>query len=119
MKVPCILDLKPDRVNSESGIVAKSGCHVKTKGYSVLVVAGTISFDGDVGATGTSKDLFGNGALTGASTGGAGAEAGGGAAVDLDIGGGTAPVTCGCGLFFAFLSLEYPISETISSNNLP
>ena len=85
--------MKPDKVNSESGIVAKSGCHVKTKGYSVLEVAGTISFTGGAGATGISTVLFGSGAFTGASTGGVGAGTGDAAA---GTGAGTgAPVDAG------------------------
>ena len=53
-------------------------------GYRVLEVAGTISFAGSVGSTGASTELFGNGAFTGASTGGAGAGSG------ARTGGGTA-----------------------------
>jgi hypothetical protein len=84
----------------------------------VLVVAGTISFDGEVGATGASTELFGNGAFTGASTGGAGAGTGVGAAVE-EVVVGAAPFTGSCGLSFFCLSTEYLISEIISSNNLP
>lgn len=45
----------------KSGIVAKYGGHVKTKGYLVLSVAGTISFEGVDGVPGVTTDFIGDG----------------------------------------------------------
>lgn len=86
----------------------------------MLVVAGTISFDGEVGATGASTELFGIGAFTGTSTDGDDAGAGDGVGVGVaDDLGVVVGVACGCGLSMVFLSTEYLTSEIISSNNLP
>jgi len=82
----------------------------------VLVVAGTISFDGEVGATGASTELFGIGAFTGTSTDGDDAGVGDGVGVTDDLG---VVVGVACGLSMVFLSTEYLTSEIISSNNLP
>lgn len=116
--------VKRRRDFNKQSIVSKSACHVKTKGYLVLSVAGTISFGADAGTSVGAPALFGAGICAGASTAGAGAGADGADFPDDspafgDSAGGESGLPSAAAVPFTCLSSDSLTSEAISSNNLP